>query len=155
MTQGLPPSGFSAREWELTTLLWLQAKDFWLHYAPRNGTGPQQLRVCERSGYDFARLTWQSCAECRRGHIMKIRVTNEWQRQAYGRARAGLTPASGNERRGRPLPEAAPGGYSEEEGRDRFRHGHAERNGQLPLHSMGCRPLRPAPSTGALRQIGA
>lgn len=85
MTQGPPPSGFSARRWTLiTTLLHPRTEDFWLYYAPRNGAGPQQLRVCERSGYDFARLTWQSCAECRRGHVMKIRVTDEWQRQGYG-----------------------------------------------------------------------
>ncbi|MET9513134.1 GNAT family N-acetyltransferase [Streptomyces flavidovirens] len=84
MTQGPPPSGFSERSWTLTTLLRPHTEDFWLYYAPRNGAGPEQLRVCERSGYDFARLTWQSCAECRRGHIMKIRVTDEWQRQGYG-----------------------------------------------------------------------
>ncbi|MGW6979611.1 hypothetical protein ACWGE1_09205 [Streptomyces sp. NPDC054932] len=78
-----PPTGFSERQWKLATLLRPRTEDFWMYYAPRNGAGPHQLRVCERSGYDFARLTWQSCAECRRGHIMKIRVTGEWQRQGY------------------------------------------------------------------------
>ncbi|MCX4682479.1 GNAT family N-acetyltransferase [Streptomyces sp. NBC_01433] len=79
-----PPSGFSERQWKLATLLRPRAKDFWVYYAPRNGAGAEQLRVCERSGYDFARLTWQSCAECRSGHIMKIRVTDDWLRQGYG-----------------------------------------------------------------------
>lgn len=79
-----PPNGFSERQWKLATLLRPRTTDFWVYYAPRNGAGAQQLRVCERSGYDFARLTWQSCAECRRGHVMKIRVADEWQRQGYG-----------------------------------------------------------------------
>ncbi|MFJ8811300.1 hypothetical protein [Streptomyces sp. NPDC102490] len=79
-----PPSGFTERQWKLVTLLRPRTEDFWVYYAPRNGAGPQQLRVCERSGYDFARLTWQTCAECRRGHVMKIRVTDDRQRRGFG-----------------------------------------------------------------------
>ncbi|GGS29890.1 hypothetical protein Snoj_26480 [Streptomyces nojiriensis] len=71
-------------QWNLATLLRHRTEDFWLYYALRNGAGLQQLRVCERSGHDFARLTWQSCAGCHRAHIVKVRVTSEWQRQGYG-----------------------------------------------------------------------
>ncbi|WP_406359337.1 GNAT family N-acetyltransferase [Streptomyces sp. NBC_00715] len=81
---GVPPAGFTDKLWRLTTALRPRTMDFWLYYAPKNGAGPHQLRVCDRTGYDFARLTWRTCNECRRGHIMKIRVTGEWQRQGYG-----------------------------------------------------------------------
>ncbi|MEU3978109.1 hypothetical protein [Streptomyces bacillaris] len=80
----MPPAGFTEGSWRLTTALRPRTTDFWLYYAPNNGGGAHQLRVCDRTGYDFGRLTWRSCAECRRGHIMKIRVTDDWQRQGYG-----------------------------------------------------------------------
>ncbi|MEU8136517.1 hypothetical protein [Streptodolium elevatio] len=46
--------------------------------------GNQILRVCDRSGYDFAILYWQTCPTCRHGHIAKISIAPERQRQRYG-----------------------------------------------------------------------
>ncbi|MFD5398612.1 GNAT family N-acetyltransferase [Streptomyces sp. NPDC127097] len=41
--------------------------------------------MCDRTGWDAARLSWNICAPCRRGHIAKIYIADHWQRQGLGR----------------------------------------------------------------------
>ncbi|MDX3025396.1 GNAT family N-acetyltransferase [Streptomyces acidiscabies] len=56
----------------------------WWYSPPAVPAGWEQIRVCRPSdGYDFARLDWQTCEECRTGYLVKIRVSPDWQRQGY------------------------------------------------------------------------
>lgn len=79
----VPPSGFTARRWRLTTLLRPNATEFWLYYPPSADGAMQTLKVCLRDGYDLAVLHWETCHACRRGRVAKIRVTSDWQRRGY------------------------------------------------------------------------
>lgn len=56
----------------------------WWHVPPGTPAGMQEIQACAPDGYDFARLVWQACEECRLGLIVKIRVTGPWQRHGYG-----------------------------------------------------------------------
>ncbi|MFE6023477.1 hypothetical protein ACFQ6O_44610 [Streptomyces sp. NPDC056441] len=56
----------------------------WSYQPPSTPAGFQRLYVRQPDGYDFARLVWQVCDECRIGLIAKIRVTGPWQRHGYG-----------------------------------------------------------------------
>lgn len=52
------PFGLSEHRWALAKLLQPHRNDFWI-YSPAAGPGGfQQIRVCERDAYDFARLSW-------------------------------------------------------------------------------------------------
>lgn len=59
-------------------------QESWLYFPPRSDAGFQQLKVCDESGYDFARLVWKVCPACRMGLLAKIRVTDGWTRRGYG-----------------------------------------------------------------------
>ncbi|MFD7282423.1 hypothetical protein ACFV80_36730 [Streptomyces sp. NPDC059862] len=52
--------------------------------APAAPAGFQEIQARQPDGYDFARLVWQACDQCRIGLIAKIRVTGPWQRHGYG-----------------------------------------------------------------------
>ncbi|MDQ8707571.1 hypothetical protein RCO28_34635 [Streptomyces sp. LHD-70] len=56
----------------------------WWHLPPGGPAGMQEIRGCAPDEYDFARLVWQACEVCRLGLIVKIRVTEPWQRHGYG-----------------------------------------------------------------------
>ncbi|MGW1037842.1 hypothetical protein ACWD4Z_37360 [Streptomyces antibioticus] len=71
-----PP--FNSLEWKVDP-----ANETWHHRAPKTPAGMQEITACAPDGYDFARLVWQSCAACRLGLILKIRVTETWQRHGY------------------------------------------------------------------------
>ncbi|MEU1621447.1 hypothetical protein ABZ479_29620 [Streptomyces sp. NPDC005722] len=75
--------GFTDWKWKVATLLRPWRSEFWLYYPCEADAGHQMVKVCERSGYDFAVLHFRICHECRHGLIAKIRVTGEWTRQGY------------------------------------------------------------------------
>ncbi len=68
-----------------TTTGWVVDPDTedWSYQPPSTPAGFQTIYVCQPDGYDFARLVWQVCDECRIGLIAKIRVTGPWQRHGY------------------------------------------------------------------------
>lgn len=77
------PDGYSPLRWRIMTWLRPRTQEFWLHYPGRSPAGIQVLKACNRSGYDFAVLWWHACSPCQLGHLARIRVTPEWQRQGY------------------------------------------------------------------------
>ncbi|WP_331736673.1 hypothetical protein OG426_55140 (plasmid) [Streptomyces canus] len=56
----------------------------WWYKPPGAPAGFQEIQALAPDGYDFARLVWQACETCRLGIIVKIRVTEPWQRHGYG-----------------------------------------------------------------------
>ncbi|MFD9033274.1 hypothetical protein ACFVZW_19295 [Streptomyces sp. NPDC059567] len=74
-----PAVSFNSLEWKVDP-----ATETWCHLPPTIPAGMQEIQACAPDGYDFARLVWQSCAVCRLGLIVKIRVTGPWQRHGYG-----------------------------------------------------------------------
>jgi hypothetical protein len=79
------PEGLSKRRWKWMKLTHPHASDFWLYYPNGDPGGHRVLRVCDRSGYDFAILVWHVCEECRHGLIAKISIADYRQRQGIGR----------------------------------------------------------------------
>ncbi|MFZ3573904.1 hypothetical protein ACOKM5_43040 [Streptomyces sp. BH097] len=70
---------FNSPEWKVDP----DTED-WCYLPPSSPAGQQEIQVCAPDGYDFARLVWQACEQCRLGLILKIRVTGPWQRHGYG-----------------------------------------------------------------------
>lgn len=57
----------------------------WLYYPPGQPAQFQMLRVCDRTGWDAATLSWSTCGPCDQGRIWKISISDHWQRQGLGR----------------------------------------------------------------------
>ncbi|WP_344436775.1 hypothetical protein [Streptomyces luteosporeus] len=58
--------------------------NLWLYAPPVTPAGAQRLRVCRpEDGYDFARLEWRACAQCRLGLVSQIRVTAAYRGRRY------------------------------------------------------------------------
>jgi len=43
------------------------------------------IQMYDHEGYDVGYFAWRTCDECRRGYIVKISITPEFQRKGYGR----------------------------------------------------------------------
>lgn len=79
------PEGLTEREWG-QILRWHPFREqLWLYYPAAREADLQILRVCDRTGWDAALLSWNICPPCRRGHIGKISIADHWQRQGLGR----------------------------------------------------------------------
>ncbi|MFF3730821.1 MULTISPECIES: hypothetical protein [unclassified Streptomyces] len=59
------------------------AGENWWYFPPITDGGYQRIEVRTDDNYDFARLTWVTCARCRIALVAKIRVTDEWEGQGY------------------------------------------------------------------------
>ncbi|MFJ4343247.1 hypothetical protein [Streptomyces sp. NPDC088915] len=76
----VPPAvPFNSLEWRVDP-----DTETWWHLPPPSPAGMQEVQVCAPDGYDFARLVWKVCEPCRLGLVLKIRVTEPWQRHGYG-----------------------------------------------------------------------
>ncbi|MCM2431055.1 GNAT family N-acetyltransferase [Streptomyces sp. RKAG337] len=60
------------------------AGDFWKYRPPTTPAGFQQFMACAADGSDFARVTWQTCAQCRLGLVVQIRVNPKRRGAGYG-----------------------------------------------------------------------
>ncbi|MER5302260.1 hypothetical protein ABT039_22755 [Streptomyces lasiicapitis] len=81
----MAPEGLSDRAWAWMKMRHPRSEQFWLYYPSAADGGFQELKVCDRAGYDPAVLIWHTCHACRRGLIAKISIAVEWQRQGIGR----------------------------------------------------------------------
>ncbi|MEU1050648.1 hypothetical protein ABZ400_36715 [Streptomyces sp. NPDC005897] len=79
------PEGLTEREWKRILLLHPFRQQLWLYYPSASEGGFEVLRVCDRTGWDAAILSWHTCMPCRRGHIAKISIADHWQRHGLGR----------------------------------------------------------------------
>lgn len=43
------------------------------------------IQMYDQEGYDVGYFAWRTCDECRRGYIVKISISPEFQRSGYGR----------------------------------------------------------------------
>lgn len=73
-----PPSGSQ------TTRTTDPLSESWWYRPPTVPAGIREIQGRRPDGYDFARMVWQVCDDCRTGFILKIRVTGPWQRLGYG-----------------------------------------------------------------------
>lgn len=93
------PEGLTDRQWKWILLRHPSRQQLWLYYPAARVGDFEVLRVCDRTGWDAAVLSWHTCSGCRRGHIAKISIADRWQRKGLGRRlvlrdarRAGLVP---------------------------------------------------------------
>ncbi|MFJ2627718.1 hypothetical protein ACIO6T_31030 [Streptomyces sp. NPDC087532] len=73
-----PQSPALPQPWDTTRETW------WYRRSPAPG-GHHQIKVVDDTDYAFATLNWRVCHPCRYGLVGRIRVTDRWQRQGYGR----------------------------------------------------------------------
>jgi GNAT superfamily N-acetyltransferase len=79
------PEGLTERQWKWILLRHPFRQQLWLYYSACREGDFEVLRVCDRTGWDAAVLSWHTCSLCRRGHIAKISIADHWQRQGLGR----------------------------------------------------------------------
>ncbi|MGX5186294.1 hypothetical protein ACWKT5_26820 [Streptomyces avermitilis] len=64
---------------------WDTTRETWWFRQPTAPGGHYRIKVVDDTDYAFATLDWRVCHSCRYGLIGRIRVTDRWQRQGYGR----------------------------------------------------------------------
>jgi GNAT superfamily N-acetyltransferase len=81
----LAPEGLTESSWN--RLLWRHPlrQRLPLYYPAAREADYQIIRVCDRTGWDAAVLSWSSCTPCRRGHVFKISIAEHWQGKGLGR----------------------------------------------------------------------
>jgi GNAT superfamily N-acetyltransferase len=79
------PEGLTDGEWRWLLRRHPWRKQLWLYYPAEREGDFQVVRVCDRTGWDAAVLSWHTCSVCQRGHIAKISIADHWQRQGLGR----------------------------------------------------------------------
>ncbi|MFD5897757.1 hypothetical protein [Streptomyces sp. NPDC060366] len=79
------PEGLTDNQWTWPLRRHPWRKHLRLYHPATCDADFQVLRVCDRTGWDAAVLSWSVCTRCRRGHIAKISIAEHWQRQGLGR----------------------------------------------------------------------